>query len=491
MSKEFSSLNIGNESYSVKDIKARPFKTIEELKSISNLSDGDIVRTIGYYEVNDLGGATYLIRTRLESDVEDNGGIHFLNTDLLAELIEEEVNIKQFGAKGDGVSDDTQSFINYANYCKSHNKPFIVPYSEQYYVVSSVTLTGIYLINILGKIKPSGIFSIKCTFGSNNVPSIFINEIYGELDLYGLNTAKVTIRKCRYLKLTAENTSEYKSLAYTQFYLGYINKLHISSPYSNCWINENLFVGGRFEEVLFDGEYSSSDNLFTKPMFESATITINKGNRNIFESARLEGTCNISFGVGTYGNVVKKTFMGSNLARINNIVEHIDNGDNICYLETGLLKKTGVSINEFNNPNNLTITNHKLTSSNNVAILFESGLIKLPEHKLFFELINPSLACKFYLYIYDEDENLIHENNQSLEGYSYSFNATNGYYATPNPSENMVGIFDSSKGTKYVKFMIRGNGSPFECENVGINILYEPTQDVSMILSGLSKNITQ
>ena len=93
------------------------FDTVADMKA-GSLSAGDYVITLGYYEVNDDGGATYKIRAKNESDIEDNGSIHFINANLVAELINNgTVNVKQFGAKGDGVTDDSSAFSNMLSIC--------------------------------------------------------------------------------------------------------------------------------------------------------------------------------------------------------------------------------------------------------------------------------------------------------------------------------------------------------------------------------------
>ena len=54
-----------------------------------------------------------------------------------SQLEQIEINVKMFGAKGDGVTDDTQSFINALNYCKENNikKMFV---DEGLYLIDSV-----------------------------------------------------------------------------------------------------------------------------------------------------------------------------------------------------------------------------------------------------------------------------------------------------------------------------------------------------------------
>lgn len=94
------------------------FDNVASMKS-SKLKAGDCCITLGYYKANDGGGATYQIRSKVESDVEDNGSIHFIGSNFVAELIKEkEINILQYGCKKDGKSDCSviiQSIINNAS----------------------------------------------------------------------------------------------------------------------------------------------------------------------------------------------------------------------------------------------------------------------------------------------------------------------------------------------------------------------------------------
>lgn len=74
------------------------------------LESSYLVQTLGYYEANDGGEAKYLIREKTDADVEDNGSIHFLDNGFVAEIIVGDgINAEQFGAKGDGVNDDTEA----------------------------------------------------------------------------------------------------------------------------------------------------------------------------------------------------------------------------------------------------------------------------------------------------------------------------------------------------------------------------------------------
>lgn len=126
------------------------FNNIEEMKRCSSLVEGSTCQTLGYYSANDGGGAIYLIREKLETDIEDAGSIHFINNILVAELIKEPIiNVKKFGAKGDGKSDDTNAFRNAINFIT--NQVLLIP-------------DGVFLINnidINKQVKIKGISNLS------------------------------------------------------------------------------------------------------------------------------------------------------------------------------------------------------------------------------------------------------------------------------------------------------------------------------------------
>lgn len=96
------------------------------VESVASLREADAVignvyGTTGYYSANDGGASIYTIRAKDVADVDDGGSIIFLDNGNVAELITDGiVNVKQFGAYGDGTHDDTNA-INTAYQNSKYN----------------------------------------------------------------------------------------------------------------------------------------------------------------------------------------------------------------------------------------------------------------------------------------------------------------------------------------------------------------------------------
>ena len=93
------------------------FDTVADMKASTKLKNGMAVKTLGYYLVNDGGGADYKIvqNSSKYNEVLSNG--------LKAELIiKDTINLKQFGVKGDGT--DETEIISTAILCGAKNIVF-------------------------------------------------------------------------------------------------------------------------------------------------------------------------------------------------------------------------------------------------------------------------------------------------------------------------------------------------------------------------------
>lgn len=118
------------------------FDTVADMKNATNLINGSYVRTLGYYSVNDGGGATYKItNTKSETDYQEVVGT------LYATLIfESYINPLSLGAKGDETNDDYSIISSAINYCYTKNKPLML--SKIHAIGTPITL--IHSINIYG-----------------------------------------------------------------------------------------------------------------------------------------------------------------------------------------------------------------------------------------------------------------------------------------------------------------------------------------------------
>lgn len=93
------------------------FDNVADMKSSTNLINGSFAKTLGYYAKNDGGGATYKIRTVTNDDTVDEMFVIELadaGNQLVAELIlDDEVNIKQLGARPQTQSGTKYDIKNY------------------------------------------------------------------------------------------------------------------------------------------------------------------------------------------------------------------------------------------------------------------------------------------------------------------------------------------------------------------------------------------
>ena len=98
-------------NYNLEIVKV--FHNIETMRNNYGLKPGMAIQTTGYYKNNDGGSALYTVREKKTNDFDDCGSIIFLKNGRVAELISsDKVNVKQFGAVGDGVADDTKAIKN-------------------------------------------------------------------------------------------------------------------------------------------------------------------------------------------------------------------------------------------------------------------------------------------------------------------------------------------------------------------------------------------
>ena len=101
--------------------------TIADLLHDQSLQVNDVVKVLGYYNINDGGAAEYIIKN-IDFDKDSlNNDIYFeIINGLKALLLEPQtVNYQMFGAKGDGVSNDAVQIAAAHRYANSKSIPVI------------------------------------------------------------------------------------------------------------------------------------------------------------------------------------------------------------------------------------------------------------------------------------------------------------------------------------------------------------------------------
>lgn len=136
--------------------------TIEMILDAENLEKGQIIKTLGYYEINDDGPGYFYITDEKSEQYQIN-----LENGLFATLIIENdiLNVKTIGAKGDNITDDTNIIQNAINNAIINKYNVFLP-------------SGIYLVTGLLINEPIKIYGTRDSIIKNtsNNNTITINQ---------------------------------------------------------------------------------------------------------------------------------------------------------------------------------------------------------------------------------------------------------------------------------------------------------------------------
>lgn len=115
-----------NANANAQSINIRTFQNVESMKQANNLKVGGLIKTQGFYQANDGGGADYVI-----VDEVDEASVITLQKGLYAKLlIADYVNVKWFGAYGDGTHDDTEAIQKCADFTAKNVILIVFPYGS-------------------------------------------------------------------------------------------------------------------------------------------------------------------------------------------------------------------------------------------------------------------------------------------------------------------------------------------------------------------------
>ena len=153
------------------------YDTVASMKLATSFVNGSYAKTLGFYSRTDKGGAVYKIRTKTIADTADEMTlIDLYDNTLIAELVKTEVmNVKQFGAKGDGTSDDTTALQTAFNNCLNIQVP-----------------AGTYMVDGITHISP--VSGNKISLDSDAIIKCIANDAtgYAVISINNVNNVEIT-----------------------------------------------------------------------------------------------------------------------------------------------------------------------------------------------------------------------------------------------------------------------------------------------------------
>ena len=274
------------------------YSTISDLKADTTLFDGKKVYTLGYHEIGDNGAGKYLIRQKLVSDVVDEGSVVGISDDLVAELIIDSiVNVKQFGAYGNKLHDDSTAISNAITYISTHynqegiytmsNPTLFFPYGE--YLIESPIDIGIYSFKIVGE------NSILITENSNNcfnfgdysmhplyIEGIVFNGFNRAININALNIdrSRSEITKCEFwecsIAIFNNNPSSILKVDNSTFVRcdKIVNNNNADSIiFDTCWFSDKVYANNEDVSIIQNSGTMRIENCFFIPAGQSQTAT--------------------------------------------------------------------------------------------------------------------------------------------------------------------------------------------------------------------------
>lgn len=259
------------------------FDTKASLKAAENLVNGSIVRTLGTNTYNDGKGNFYKIRTVTTGDVIDDDNILALSEypTLIAEKMpdyrmdrvesnlsiinEDPINVKLYGVKGDGTTDDTLAIQN----CINNNPLKTLYFPKGNYKITSpiyITQTNSKFVNL----KLDKYARIFTNAEINSILEIGFDKTNGEYDRYS-NYGFITIEGGIF---DSANTLKCINLNSSCQLIRLINCNIINIKNYGLYLTKDNVSGSTSGDVkvincYFDGEGSNTNDTSTAIYIES------------------------------------------------------------------------------------------------------------------------------------------------------------------------------------------------------------------------------
>lgn len=245
--------NLDQFSFDLEASNADDYKatTLAVMKAITGMADGATCQTTGYYTANDNGHGTYRYDSSSTATVNDGSVINASGgAGRWLLLYSGSVNVKQFGAKGDGVTDDTAAALKWLSYLAANPSKIGIAV-DGVFALNSISLTAANGLNISGNATFKAI-------GANRLNMIEVTGVMGRLIVDG-----ITIDGSNMVARPLEIKNVGGATAGNVF-IGpacrFINAKNVS-PRTD--VSSGFRIQGKFDNVVFEGEVDGVDNDMT------------------------------------------------------------------------------------------------------------------------------------------------------------------------------------------------------------------------------------
>lgn len=394
------------------------------------------------------------------------------------------VSVCDFGAKGDGITDDTSALILAAEYARESSRTlraegnFIITETLNLRNVSLEMTNAVFTIShpgigvLLGG-NASNPNNPRQNFGTIIRNSGISSETTPDIRIIGAKGQHINIERCDYLQLYANYNASVAStdysIAYSTFNLKKVDTIHFLGV-EKGWINENYFYLNRTNNIIFaDNPYHHNHNKFYGGTMEGAgKIDIQRGDNNYFYGFRFERYPSsqtnqqliINFGEYTWNNSIEATWLSSPYYTNEpynpspyTYVEVTDNGKGnaVFHIQENISDEVTLFSLNANTPfissanngevgvlafqtdvdglyNIRHLVSSKFAFMRNFGLLWESGDVPVRNGDMF-TFSADTASFRIYLYALDGDGNVITSQTEAITS-SMQWDSSNHRYAT-------------------------------------------------------------
>lgn len=238
------------------------FDTVEDMKEATNLIDGSYAKTLGYYSVNDGGGATYKITdTASLTEYQEE-----LDSGLYATLIinKATINMKQVGCKSDDNTFDSIDIIQSIIDLYGRGYTFYFPYGE-YFISKPIVISNNY-ITLAGENERT--YITKTSNTGVDITIVTSDDITYNLNNYDMNLyigkessadetiSKVSVKNIRFVCFDPTDTS-YAILAIGTGYLS-VDTVQLADYNRGIYIEDSFATNlNKITALTFGGNRSA------------------------------------------------------------------------------------------------------------------------------------------------------------------------------------------------------------------------------------------